>query len=247
LGAQRLEHMTWPEVQAAVEAGRDTVVMGFGAVEQHGPHLPLATDVVLADHLAWRVAERLDAFVVPTLNFGCSGRQLGFPGTVSLRASTLQALVHDLVESLARSGMRRIVLLPTHGGSFLALNAAVDRLREIEGVRVIALTEVDVLMELGLVGQQHLGVPIEEVGLHAGEWETSMLLAVEPTTVRMDRAEPGFTGDAQVALGALFDTGVRPVSGNGVLGDPTRACAEHGERYWAAVVQHVVEAVEDEA
>jgi creatinine amidohydrolase/Fe(II)-dependent formamide hydrolase-like protein len=93
------------------------VVVPFGAVEQHGAHLPLDTDAVLADRLGPLLAERLDGLCAPTMRIGCSQHHLAFPGTLSLRRETLQRAVHDLIDSLARHGFRRIVLFATHGGN----------------------------------------------------------------------------------------------------------------------------------
>src|SRR5437763_10374968 len=102
--------MAWPEVRAEQERGRDTVVMAFGATEQHGPHMPLATDALIGDHLARRVADRLDAFVAPTVRVGCSSHHLAFAGTLSVSDDTFAGVVGDLVTSLARGGFRRAVL-----------------------------------------------------------------------------------------------------------------------------------------
>src|ERR1700751_1251442 len=124
--------MTWPEVHSEQERGRDTVVIAFGATEQHGPHRPLATDALLGDHMARAVAERLDAFVAPTVRIGCSEHHLAFPGTLSIAAETFHALVGDIVRSLARGGFRRVVLLPTHGGNFGPLGVATEKLGELE-------------------------------------------------------------------------------------------------------------------
>src|SRR5438132_447379 len=97
MGAVELDRLSWPEVQAQLESGRDTVVIAFGATEQHGPHMPLATDALLGDHLARLVAERLDAFVAPTVRVGCSEHHLAFPGTLSVAQATFHSLVGDLV------------------------------------------------------------------------------------------------------------------------------------------------------
>src|SRR5438067_13868653 len=127
MSAVELDRMTWPEVKAEIDAGRDTIVIAFGATEQHGPHLPLATDALLGDHLAALVADRLDAFVAPTVRIGCSEHHLEFPGTLSVAEDTFHELVADLVRSLARGGFRRVVLLPTHGGNFAPLAAAPEK------------------------------------------------------------------------------------------------------------------------
>src|SRR3954453_11377685 len=140
--ALELDKLTWPEVQAELEAGRDTVVVAFGATEQHGPHMPLATDALIGDELARAVAERIDAFVAPTVRVGCSAHHMDFPGTLSLEDATFHAIVGDLVRSLARGRFRRVVLLPTHGGNFAPLATAVEQLGEIESVDVVALTDL---------------------------------------------------------------------------------------------------------
>src|SRR5919108_1311181 len=112
-----LAEMTSAQVRAELGRGRSTVIVPWGAVEQHGPHLPLDTDAVLADRLGPLLAERLDALCVPTMRIGCSQHHLAFAGTLSLRPQTLQMIVHDLVDSLVRHGFRRVVLLATHGGN----------------------------------------------------------------------------------------------------------------------------------
>jgi creatinine amidohydrolase len=227
-----LDRMTWPEVRAEQERGRDTVVVAFGATEQHGPHMPLATDALLGDHLARMVAERLDAFVAPTVRIGCSEHHLAFPGTLSVSEETFHGVVADIVRSLARGGFRRAVLLPTHGGNFAPLAAALDALGPVDGIEVRALTDLGALFALARVGVEEHDVPLGEGGVHAGEWETSMLMAIHPELVHLERGEPGYTGDPQAAIGAIFGEGVHTVAANGVIGDPTRASADHGARYW---------------
>jgi creatinine amidohydrolase len=115
-GGFLLAEMTSAQVRAAVAAGRATIVLPFGAVEQHGPHLPLDTDSVLGDQLGALLARRLAALCAPILRIGCSAHHLSFAGTLSLRPETLRMIVLDVVDSLAQHGFRRIVLLPTHGG-----------------------------------------------------------------------------------------------------------------------------------
>jgi creatinine amidohydrolase len=242
MGALDLDTLTWPEVRAAIDAGRDTVVVAFGATEQHGPHLPLGTDALLGDHLARRVADRLDAFVAPTVRLGCSSHHLAFPGTLSLADATFHAIVADVVRSLARGGFRRVVLLPTHGGNFGPLGAALERLGPVDGIEVRAVTDVGKLLAIPQLGVAEHGVPLGEGGLHAGEWETSLMLVAEPGLVRETR-EPGYTGDLQDALGAIFGSGVDAISANGVIGDPAAASAAHGQRYWEALVDLVLEAI----
>jgi creatinine amidohydrolase len=232
MGAVDLDRLTWPEVKAQLDGGRDTVVVAFGATEQHGPHLPLATDALLGDHLARVIADRLDAFVAPTVRIGCSEHHLAFPGTLSVSEETFHALVADIVGSLARGGFRRVVLLPTHGGNFAPLGAALEKLGPVDGIEVRALTDLTLLLAIAQLGVDEHGVPLGEGGLHAGEWETSMLMAIHPELVHLERGETGYTGDLETAIGTMFAGGVHSVSANGVIGDPAKASSDNGVRYW---------------
>jgi len=243
VGAIELDRMTWPEVEAELQNGRDTVVIAFGATEQHGPHLPLATDALLGDHLAQLVADRLDAFVAPTVRIGCSEHHLDFPGTLSVSEDTFHQVVADLVRSVARGGFRRVVLLPTHGGNFRPLAAALEKLGPVEGIEVSALTDLGALFQVAQLGVEEHDVPLGEGGLHAGEWETSMLMSIHPELVHLDRGETGYTGDMETAIGAMFNSGVHAVSANGVIGDPARASTDHGARYWEKVTEVTLTAV----
>jgi creatinine amidohydrolase len=239
--AVQLDELTWPEVRDARDAGRDTVVVAFGATEQHGHHLPLGTDALLGDEMARRVADRLDAFVAPTVRIGCSSHHLAFAGTLSLRDETFAAVVEDVVRSLARGGFARAVLLPTHGGNFAPLGQAVAPLGDVvDGMRVDALTDVTVLLRIAQLGVEEFGVPLGDGGVHAGEWETSLLLAARPDLVHLDRAEAGFTGSLEDAMAGIFQ-GIETLAANGVVGDPAAASAAHGERYWEAAVELVLE------
>jgi creatinine amidohydrolase/Fe(II)-dependent formamide hydrolase-like protein len=238
-----LDQLAWPQVRAEIEAGRDTVVVALGATEQHGHHMPLATDALIGDHLARIVADRLDAFLAPTLRVGCSEHHVGFAGTMSLSEQTFHEIIGDLVGSLLRGGFGRIVMLPTHGGNFAPLAAAIEKLEKPARERVVALTDLGVLFEIAQLAEREYGVPLAEGGLHAGEWETSLMLAIHPELVAMDNAEAGFTGDLQEAVESMFAGGVASISENGAIGDPRSSSAERGERYWASIVELVLEQV----
>ena len=232
MGALELDRMTWPEVKSELQGGRDTVVVAFGATEQHGPHMPLATDALLGDHMARAVAERMNAFLAPTVRIGCSEHHLEFAGTLSFSHETFRAVVADIVRSLEHGGFRRVVLLPTHGGNFAPLAAAAQDLEGTTTIEVRALTDLGALLALAQLGADEYGVPLGEGGLHAGEWETSMLMAIHPELVHAERREPGYTGPLESAVETMLGSGVHAVAANGVVGDPAQASAEHGARYW---------------
>jgi creatinine amidohydrolase len=241
-----LTQMTSRQVAAEIARGRTTVVVPFGALEQHGPHLPLDTDAVLGDRLGPMLAQRLNALCAPTMRVGCSWHHLAFAGTLSIRPETLLMLVEDLVDSLARHGFRRIVLLPTHGGNEGPLREAARRSRR-DGVKII-VPSLRATVEALLSRARSRGAVPGDAGGHAGELETSLMLALAPNLVRVDMLEPGYTGPLDEAAVALFfGKGVHALSANGVLGDPRGASAEAGRAYLAAFLDVTQEAVEREA
>jgi len=231
---RRLAEMPWPDVAVAVESGATTVILPLGATEQHGPHLPPGTDTVRAAALADLLAERLgpDALVAPALPFGCSDEHSGFPGLLGLDHETLARVVLDLARRLSGWGVRRLVLLSAHGGNGDALDLALALIRqELPGLEVRTNGHLETIAPALLEVARRDGVSASDLGLHAGEGETSEMLHLRPDLVRLDRAAPGYTGDMEAVLDELREGGLRSVTANGVLGDPTRAEAGRGARY----------------
>jgi mycofactocin system creatininase family protein len=228
----RLSDMTWPEVEDAIARGATTVILPLGATEQHGPHLPLGTDTLLAAALAERLAARMPGVLIaPVLPVGCSDEHAGFPGLLSLDTATLAGVLIDCARRMLVWGVRRLVIVSAHGGNGDALALAAERIgRELLELRLSIPGE---LYAAGAVRQvaQSEGIPLAALGLHAGEGETSQLLHVCPELVRLDRAAPGFVGDMEQILPVLRMAGLQPVTPNGVLGDPSPAQAERGARY----------------
>lgn len=238
-----LAELAWPEVQAALENGYDTAIIPLGATEQHGPHLPAGTDTFRAEALATRLAAALDrALVAPVIPIGCSEEHRDFAGTLSLRHETLAAILVDVGDSLARQGFQRLIFLSAHGGNERALALAVEELRRARPDIIVRQPEnLAEPVEVNLRSSDDAGINPTEAGIHAGEKETSEMLALRSELVNMTRAEPGYTGDMRAILPELQTTGVRPVSPNGVLGDPRRASAERGALYLQAVVERLAE------
>jgi len=245
-----LERMAWPEVRAALDAGCTTVVFACGAVEQHGPHLPLFTDAEIGSELARRVAKGLgDALVAPTVRVGCSEHHMAFPGTISLEESTFAALLQDYVRSLARHGFRRICVIPSHGGNFAPLTHALPMLREAAGERahVVAFTDLSKVISTWVHVAGEMGVA-ERVAGHADVAESSVMLALHPDLVRIEAAEAGHVGPLTPELiQQLFTQGMRAISPNGILGDARGLSAELGQRCIEALVEVLVDYFQREA
>jgi creatinine amidohydrolase len=240
----RMEAMTWPAIRAAIDAGCTTVVVAVGSTEQHGPHLPTMTDARIGDALAELVARRLgSALVARTIDVGISDHHLAFAGTLSLQPATLAAVLRDYVASLARSGFRRIVFVPTHGGNFTAVQEAVEAGRRAHpGIDVDGSTDL-----LGFAGflnrlSEQRGVTAEASGAHAGENETSMMMALEPDLVVRERFEAGYLGPLGAAeVKRILERGMPDLTANGVLGDPRAARAENGLMYLERLADLLVE------
>ncbi len=207
--------MTWPEVD-----GTPVVVVPVGSCEQHGPHLPLATDSIIAEALARDLAaRRSDCLVAPTMSITASGEHQGFPGTLSIGTEVMNHVVVELVRSADWAG--GVVLVNGHGGNAVAVDRAVAQL-VAEGRRVLAWWP-------RVAG----GDP------HAGHTETSLMLAVRPELVRLERAVPGpipSTAD-------LVRSGVKALSPSGVLGDPRAASADHGAELFRRLADDLAGAV----
>lgn len=202
-----------------------TVLVPVGSTEQHGPHLPLDTDTVIATAVATRSAEALNqrgraTLVAPAIAYGSSGEHQDFPGTSSMGTGVL----HDLIVELTRSmgtWADRVVFVNAHGGNHTALRGAVAQL-------------VD-------EGHDAAWIPCatEGVDLHAGRAETSLMLLLAPANVRLSSAEAGNTGTLGELLPLMVEGGVKAVSANGVLGDPAGATAEEGASLLARMVDDV--------
>lgn len=229
-----LEHLTWPEVEAALEAGSRTVIIACGAVEQHGPHLPLFVDAEHGTALALRVAQRMGGtLVAPTIRVGVSEHHMGFAGTVSITESTFHALCHDYTVSMARHGFTRICFLPTHGGNFRPLAAMADALDETAGpdATVIVYTDLLGLIDLWRQMIEDLSGLGDRVGGHADIAETALMEYLHPDLVRRDKAEAGYQPElSEDVVERIIRDGFKSITPNGIMGDARGATAEMGER-----------------
>jgi creatinine amidohydrolase len=246
-----LEEMTWPEVADVLEAGRTSVVVAVGAVEQHGPHLPLLVDAARGDRLALEVARRLgDSVVAPTIRVGCSEHHMGFPGTISVRRSTLEAVCLDYCVSLARHGFRRVYLVPSHGGNFGPLSDMLDDLNRAVApdCEVRAYTDLDGFLSLWTAAVDEVAGLGHRVGGHADIAESSEMLVIRPDLVQSSAAVEGYTeGTDGELLQRIFRDGFRSVTPNGVLGDARGLSVEIGERCLAVVADAVAGALKANA
>jgi creatinine amidohydrolase/Fe(II)-dependent formamide hydrolase-like protein/7-cyano-7-deazaguanine synthase in queuosine biosynthesis len=238
--------LTWQEAETRL--GKiDIALLPVGAIEQHGPHLPLDTDAFDAEYLARRVALACSQplpLVLPLIPYGVSYHHEDFTGTISISTQTLARFVYEVGMSAARSGVRKLVIINGHGGNHAGLNHAAQMINRDAKIFVCVdsgeSSDVDIY--------QITETPND---VHAGEIETSTSLAIRPQLVRMDLAErsvPQFSSrylDFTGKRGIAWHAYTQKISANGVLGDPTRASAKKGRKIWEIMFAHLVALVED--
>lgn len=207
-----LEDLTWCEAKARFEAGALVVVPVGAAAKAHGPHLPLKTDALTARALAQRLIERLPVVAAPVVGFGYYPAFTSFTGSQNLAADTFKSLVGELLANLRAHGVGRIVILNTGVSTEKPLD-------ELASDDLLILH----MRGMGASAEFLLDVP---AGGHADERETSVMLALEPGSVRMDRLAPE-----------------GPFEKTGATGDPSRATAFKGERILAARVDDMMAAL----
>ncbi|RSM38989.1 creatinine amidohydrolase [Actinoplanes sp. ATCC 53533] len=195
-------------------------VLPVGSFEQHGSHLPLATDTIVAGAIAQSVAAAYDLLLLPPVTIGCSHEHAGWAGTVSIRSSTLAAIVTDVAESLRRSGVDQLVVVNGHGGNYVLSNTVQEANSESRRMALYPGREdwETARQQAGLVSSGH-------DDMHAGEIETSLLLHLCPDLVR-----DGFQDADHVAERPdLLVLGMRGYTSTGVIGSPSQATAAKGK------------------
>ncbi len=228
--------MTWQDIDGA-ETGRWIAVLPLAAVEQHGPHLPLGVDSFIAEAYLARVRgmlpEGLPVTFLPVQRIGVSAEHLSYPGTLTHSGATAIAAWTELGDSLARAGLRKLVMVTSHGGNVAAMELVARDLRA--RLNMLAVT----------VGWHRFGYPDgafsgeeKKHGIHGGDIETSLMLAAKPDTVRMDKASAATPATVAMArefkwLGAYRPAGfawmTQDLHESGAVGDATAASAAKGE------------------
>lgn len=253
-----LERLSWPAVQQAAARPGSTVIWPFGAIEQHGPHLPLGTDALFADRVLEAVLGELPAGLpiwrLPLSSLGFSPEHRGFPGTLSLSAEALIAQVRAVGEDLAATGFERLVLFNAHGGQIALLQVAARQLRASRP----ALAVLPCFLWSGPPGLAELvPEPERSNGLHAALAETSLMLHLAPELVGSERPVDGLPGGEGLATGKAAEAaaGASPPPGwslegsaptawltadlscSGVIGDARGASAQLGKALFETLVR----------
>jgi len=245
------EELTWPEMRDAVKEER-VVLLPTGSIEQHGPHLPIATDILVPSEVCRRVAERIpgDVLVMSTIPYGFNEHHMDFPGTISVEGQDYINYVYDVCRSVARHGFRKILIVNGHGSNLPFLDVAsrmvtnnTDALCAVVPYWSLARNVIKEIRESPFPGGMS----------HACEFETSIVLSTRPELVKKElaRKEIGFQGsefiwwDLSERSPVVFMDWWSRMSTTGVIGDPTKATKEKGEKILEEVVEELTRFVKE--
>lgn len=240
---------TAPEIQEIASEDGSVLIIPIGSIEQHGPHLPVAADTILANTVARRSAEKVESdipiLVTPAIWSGQSPHHLSFGGTISLESGDLQKIIREVSEAGIQNGFDALLLLNGHGGNVPVIGNSVKNIgKEHQNVEVLGLSYFQLLNQfVDEVRESESG------GMgHGGEFETSLMMYLEPELVREDRIE-GTLHKPKYDLCAkdLFEGGPLQVykpfeeySESGAIGDPSLASEEKGEK----IFEHLMDKME---
>lgn len=220
---KEIVNMTRDEVLTAIEEF-PVAILPLGATEQHGHHLPLGVDIFLAEGISRKLSEKTGALLLPSLPFGYSWVWRDIPGTVSLQQKHVEAVIKDVAHSVARYGIKMLVLVNGHDANNASMKYATRALADELDISVIYLFYPN----LNKIMEQHCESPTWHGMIHACEFETSLMLALKPEMVDLSKAvreypkKPKLYAKSSISLGDL--------SKSGVYGDATKATKEKGEK-----------------
>ena len=245
-------YLTWTEIEQMPHKENVVIIQPIGAIEQHGPHLPIAVDSAISMGILGKALSQLDreisAYALPCLYYGKSNEHSGFPGTVTLSAVTLLSIIKEVATSIYRSGFRKLVLMNSHGGQPQIMEiAARDLHQEYPDFAVFPLFTWRVPHTAGDL----LTDKEKEYGIHAGDVETSIMLSLLPEQVKMEKAvkeyPQGLPEDSLLDMeGKLpFAWLTKELSQSGVMGDATVATKEKGDLLLQSVADGWVQVIED--
>ncbi|MGK7878928.1 MAG: creatininase family protein [Crocosphaera sp.] len=245
-------YLSWTDIDSMEDKENVVIVQPIGAIEQHGPHLPISVDAAISLGVLGKALEKLPSeipcYALPCLYYGKSNEHWGFPGTITLSASTLISVISEVAESVYRSGFRKLILMNSHGGQPQIMEiVARDIHQKYQDFSLFPFFT----WRVPNIAKELLTPQELEYGIHAGDAETSIILALLPDQVKMSQAvkeyPQGLPEDSLVTMeGKLpFAWLTKELSKSGVMGDATVATKEKGDRLLASVSDGWVQVIKD--
>jgi creatinine amidohydrolase len=245
-------YLTWTDIRDMPDKSKVVIIQPVGAIEQHGPHLPLAVDSAIGLAVIGKALERLDAsipaFAMPSIYYGKSNEHWHFPGTISISAETMIRVLMETGESLYRAGFRKWVLMNSHGGQPQIIDIVARDLHvKFEDFEVFPFFT----WRVPHITKQLMTEKEGRLGIHAGDAETSLMMAILPEQVRTDRLvceyPHGLPEDSLLTLerNLSIPWTTRDISKSGVIGDATVATKEKGDRILDSLAQGWADVIVD--
>lgn len=240
-----LAEMTSAEI-ATLFKEIDTVIIPVGAIEGNGPHLPVSQDMIVAEEIAKRLGEKTGVPVTPTLPYGNSALLMGYPGTVTIRSNVLAEMLKDICRSYAKHGIKKFLILSPHLGNVWPCNIAIDELRD-EGLLVVQADWWRLMGRLCSDMAEAEGYPLG----HGSELVTSVVMALRPDLVDLSKAVKEAVESFHLNYHYAYYPAVftfpdySKITKSGIVGDPSKASKEKGERIIERCMTVLVKLVED--
>ena len=245
-------YLSWTDIETMPNKENVVIIQPVGAIEQHGPHLPLIVDAAIGAGVLGKALEKLDtsipAYALPNIYYGKSNEHWHFPGTITLSTATLTAIIMEVGENIYRAGFRKLVLMNSHGGQPQVMQMAARDLHvKYDDLMVFPFFT----WRVPNITKELLTSKEAKEGMHAGDAETSIMLALLPQQVKMEKAIAEYPpaqpeGSLLSPEGKLpFAWTTRDLSKSGVIGDPTTATKEKGWQILESVSDGWVSAIED--
>jgi creatinine amidohydrolase len=233
------DELSMPEAEKAAQDGK-VVIIPCGSIEEHGNHLPLCTDSIQAEHVAFGVAQRTGCLVAPPLRYGLCSSTRNFPGTITISFDSLRNLITDILEDFVRNGFKKLIVITGHaGGSHMtaiklaAKKVVTDHMNKKDRTRIMVCSDYDFAFDLR-------GKDFDERDSHAGTIETSRVIAIRPDLLK-EKGAPNYPNFPR------FEITPDPERyfPSGVMGDPTIASAEKGKKINDYVIEQIVKLIKE--
>jgi creatinine amidohydrolase len=250
--ARFFPYLTWQDIAKMPNKQNVVIIQPIGAIEQHGLHLPIIVDSAISSAVLGKALSKLDsdipAYALPNIYYGKSNEHWHFPGTITLTSQTLITLLMEVGESIYRAGFRKLVFMNSHGGQPQILELVARDLHiKYNDFCIFPLFT----WRVPNIAKELLTPKELELGIHAGDAETSLMLAILPEQVKMTDAVTEYpqnlpTDSVLSMEGKLpFAWATKDLSQSGVMGDPTTATKEKGDRIWESLANGWVQTIKD--
>ncbi|MBD2435095.1 MULTISPECIES: creatininase family protein [Fischerella] len=250
--ARFFPYLTWQDIEKMPDQQNVVIIQPIGAIEQHGLHLPIIVDSAISVAVLGKALSKLDpdipAYALPNIYYGKSNEHWHFPGTITLTSQTLITLLMEVGESIYRAGFRKLVFMNSHGGQPQILELVARDLHiKYDDFCIFPLFT----WRVPNVAKELLTPKELELGIHAGDAETSLMLSILPEQVKMADAVTEYpqnlpTDSVLSMEGKLpFAWATKDLSQSGVMGDPTTATKEKGDRIWESLADGWVKTIKD--